>query len=251
MKTNKLKLRQLANELEVGNASVWAWDNLKHVISHLLAEFETPSILEIGGGRSPFFSHDEVIGLGISYTVNDISKEELDRLPQCYNTLCADIQAPDCDAIVRECHYDVIFSRMVFEHLRDAPEAYSNVYRLLKPGGVVVNFFPTLFCLPFTINWLLPEWLTAPILRAMFPQRNPEEIPKFPAYYSYCYSSEKRFEKLFKDIGYSEYVIFPFYGHDYYRKIPGVRNMGRAVTNLAQRYDWRLLTAYAFLIASR
>ena len=46
---------------------------------------------------------------------------------------------------------------MVFEHVRDAKAAYGAVYNLLKPNGICLAFFPTLYCVPFLANYLSPR----------------------------------------------------------------------------------------------
>ena len=46
---------------------------------------------------------------------------------------------------------------MVFEHVEDGQRAWANLYQLLAPGGVALAFVPTLYSVPFVINWLLPD----------------------------------------------------------------------------------------------
>lgn len=39
--------------------------------------------------------------------------------------------------------FDYVFSNQVFEHLQNYPEALSEIYRVLKPGGCSLHFFPS------------------------------------------------------------------------------------------------------------
>jgi len=39
--------------------------------------------------------------------------------------------------------FDYVFSNQVFEHLQNYPEALSEIYRVLKPGGYSLHFFPS------------------------------------------------------------------------------------------------------------
>jgi len=38
--------------------------------------------------------------------------------------------------------FDYVFSNQVFEHVQNYPEALSEIYRVLKPGGCSLHFFP-------------------------------------------------------------------------------------------------------------
>ncbi|HMG66595.1 MAG TPA: class I SAM-dependent methyltransferase, partial [Chitinophagaceae bacterium] len=38
--------------------------------------------------------------------------------------------------------FDYVFSNQVFEHVQNYPEALAEIYRVLKPGGYSVHFFP-------------------------------------------------------------------------------------------------------------
>src|SRR5690606_29100848 len=113
-----------------------------------------------------------------SYTVNDIAQSELDLAPSYVEKACFDIAAED---VPQNRQYDLMFSKLVFEHIKDAKRAWNNTRALLKQGGIALHFCPVLCCPPFIINWLLPERLSRHILRFFFPARNEGEHPKFPA----------------------------------------------------------------------
>jgi SAM-dependent methyltransferase len=128
----------------IENDESWAWDNYKRVVHDLCVTLKRRRILEIGGGRDPLFSCDEIKHLGVDMTVNDISPSELAILPAEYRTACFDV-AGDMSSIdhLRN-SFDFAFSRMVFEHVADGRRAWANLYQLLAPGGVAFAFFPTL-----------------------------------------------------------------------------------------------------------
>src|SRR3546814_7449338 len=75
---------------------------------------------------------------------------------------------------------------MVMEHVESYERAYSNIYDLLRPGGISLAFHPVYYALPFVINTVLPEHMTQKMLARVFPNRNVNDIPKFPAHYSGC-----------------------------------------------------------------
>lgn len=224
----------------------WAFTQFKPSLLQCARYLQKPSVLEIGGGRSPLFDREESARSFSDYTVNDISQDELDRAPDYVHKICFDISgdAPDGQT------YDLVFSKTVFEHIEDASQAYKNVHKLLKPGGIALNLIPTLMCPPFVLNRLLPETLSRRILAFFFPARNDEEIPKFRAYYKWCYSTT-RCEKRIGDVGFSEVRTVPFYGHAYFKGIPIVRQADNALSRFAKTKDIRLFSSYAYIVAQK
>ena len=64
--------------------------------------------------------------------------------------------------------------------MADPENAYRNIAKLLRPGGVFVNLIPTLYAPPFVLNRLLPEQISARVLRWSMPHRNDSEVPRIP-----------------------------------------------------------------------
>jgi SAM-dependent methyltransferase len=236
-------LQEFVQDTVVSNDAHWAWQNYKAVVLSLQRRFGCRSLLEVGGGRSPLIDEQEYGCLGIKYAVNDISLAELELAPHWPMKVCFDICSPPLSL---DSSYDLIFSKMVFEHIPDANAAYRAVYNLLSPGGICLAFFPTLYCLPFVVNYLSPEMLSEKLQRSLDPREN----PKFPAYYSWCRSTEYLHRKL-KMIGFRQVEISGFYGHAYYRTIPVVRNLHSKWTELARAKDWRLMSSFAFAFAQK
>jgi SAM-dependent methyltransferase len=231
-------LQKFVDGIVVSNDSGWAWKNYKSVVLSLQREFDCKSLIEIGGGRSPLIDEQEHKGLGVEYTVNDISATELALSPKWPFKACFDICSPPSGT---DSSFDLIFSKMVLEHIPNAKAAYQAIYNLLAPGGVCLSFFPTLFCLPFLVNYLVPETLSLKLQRMADPRAN----PKFPAYYTWCRSTASLRRNL-EAIGFREVVICAFYGHSYYRSIPLVYNMQRQWTQLARAKDLRLQSSFAY-----
>src|SRR5262249_1621617 len=149
--------------------------------------FRCTNLLELGGGRSPLFFKSEIDDLGANYTVNDISERELAAAPPWVTKVCFDAAG---EASVHQ-QYDLVFSRMVLEHVPSAESLYRNVFNLLSRGGICLNFHPTLFAVPFVINLLLPSRLSQIVLSAFgaLVTDAESEYPKFPARYDWCRSS--------------------------------------------------------------
>jgi len=242
-------LGRVLGSLNPGIRSEWAWKNYRNTIEALAREFGHKRLIEIGGGRDPLLSLQAVKALGFDYTINDISPEELKNAPEGYNTACFDVSGDLKSAGIKSESYDLAFSRMVFEHVQDVGQAWKNLHEILTPGGVGLIFVPTLYALPYVANLMIPEWLSQKIVKLLYPHRTDHEDPKFPAYYDWCYSSEKKLEPMLRAAGFSETLIVPFYGHAYFDKLPVIREIDEAVTRMAIRNDWRFLTPYAYIIA--
>lgn len=247
-------LRIFADKYVTETHNVWAWQHYESTVRRLIEEFRCRMVLEIGGGRFPLFDHKSTTALGIDLAINDISQRELDRAPGWLHKVCFDIAAPTFpggeEQQQEEQQYDLVMSRMVMEHVRDAEQTYRNIFTFLRPGGVFLNFHPVLYSPPFVINWLLPDGLTRRVLRTFVPLRTDEGIPKFPARYSYCTISSKT-EAMIRGVGFSEVLLLPFYGHNYFHNIPGLREMDNLLTRWARKHDRRYLAAFCYALGRR
>jgi SAM-dependent methyltransferase len=210
----------------------------------LVARYPAARILELGAGRWPSFRLAEMPATIESYTVNDISADELALLPDGYQKACFDVSG---DAEAFSDTYDVVFSRFLAEHVSDGVAMHRNVYRVLRPGGLAFHLIPTLYALPFVLNKLAPERLTTPLLKVLSPRR--AISPKFPAHYSACYGNPARMSAILEEIGYRRVEVRNFYGHFYYEKIPVLRTLHRRFSSLAASRDWHLLGSYAYITA--
>ena len=210
----------------------------------IIAQYPNADVLELGGGRWPSFRLAELPDTLRSYTVNDVSEEELSLVPEGYQKACFDVAG---DASAFEGRYDVVFSRFLAEHVRDGKAMHRNVHQVLKPGGVAFHLIPTLYALPFVINRLLPERAGQKLLDVLTPRR--KISPKFPAYYSRCHGDTRAMRRMFEEIGYKRVEIRNFYGHFYYEHIPGLRDLEKLFAQMAARKQWSNVTSYAYIFA--
>ena len=246
-------LRRLGYDCSEG----WAWDHYRPTVLALAQACRQSGrngagatrVLEIGGGRGPLLTPAEAAAAGIELTVNDIDARELSLAPEHFSKAQFDV-AGDVDPSW-EGRFDLIISRMVFEHVRDAPRAWANMHRLLAQGGVALAFHPTLYAPPFVVNWLLPEGLTARVLRFFFPNRHDEGYPKFRARYEMCFADPAKVEPILARCGFSQVLIAPFWRHGYFRDIPLLGEADAALQHLAEKRDWRALATYAYTMARR
>ena len=165
------------------------------------------SVLDIGGGKFPLFSMDEVPPTW-RYTVNDIAAEELAQLPPGYQTLHADI----CDDLPEQrARYDLLFSSMLAEHIPDSRRFYESQYELLKENGVGLHLHPTLYALPFVLNWLAPNALTKKIVQTLKPHRIKRQ-PVFPAFYDWCTARNQEIARR-RTVGFTHVDVAINYHH--------------------------------------
>ena len=197
------------------------------------------SVLDVGGGKFPLFSPEEIPSTW-HYTVNDISDHELAQLPPSYVTLHADI----CGELT-EHHgkFDLVLSCMLAEHIKNSQRFYANQFRLLKDGGAGLHLHPTLFSLPFTINWLAPEALAKRMVETLKPQRKIKQSV-FPAFYDWC-TALSREKRRRMDVGFSHVDAAISYHHHYYRSIPGLSQVAKLLGDVYRALDFRPFAAFA------
>jgi SAM-dependent methyltransferase len=232
--------------------SQWAWDHYERTVLDLARHFGLSELCEIGGGRDPLFTPGRLITEGLSLTVNDIDQLELDFAPRGLKTARFDIAGDLSEPDARRASYDLMFSRMVFEHVDGVEQAWANCHRLLKPGGVALAFIPTLWAPVFTVNHLIPERLSRRIVHALYPaRRDGGGDPKFPALYDQCYSASRRIAPMLARAGFADTHIQPFWGHGYFERLPVLRDADALFNRIAARIDWRLMTTYAYIVARK
>jgi SAM-dependent methyltransferase len=232
--------------------SQWAWDNYEATILGLSHQFGLRRVCEIGGGRDPLFSAQQAAANGIDLIVNDIDAGELALTPAGLETARFDIAGDLSEPDVSRGGYDLMVSRMVFEHVHDVERAWTNIHALLAPGGVALAFFPTLWAPVFALNHVLPEKASRAIVHALFPaRRDGGGDPKFPAFYDWCRGSRRQLTPMLNRAGFSDVHIQRFWGHGYFDRMPGLKQADHAFNALAARIGWDLVTTYAYVVVRK
>ncbi|MGH7686715.1 MAG: class I SAM-dependent methyltransferase [Candidatus Dormibacteria bacterium] len=217
----------------------WAFEGFRAECLRVVAASGATSVCDVGGGWRPLFSLDDISRHGLDYTVLDVSPEALERTPAAYRTVCADICRPP-----RELRgsFDVVFSMFVAEHVRDGAAMHRNIFDMLRPGGVAVHVFPTLYHPAFVANKLLPEHLSQPLV-----QRLVRHSDKFPARYSWCFGPTRSMHRRLRAIGYEVLEYRPFYGTYYLNGVPVLRSVEDGFSRWAARRRIPQLTSFARL----
>ncbi|MCO5092862.1 methyltransferase domain-containing protein [Bosea sp. (in: a-proteobacteria)] len=238
--------------IEPGWHSQWAWDHYEATILGLAHQFGLRRVCEIGGGRDPLFTQGEATRNGIDLIVNDIDARELALTGGGLETACFDIAGDLSEPDVARGGYDMMVSRMVFEHVDGVERAWANVHELLAPGGVALAFFPTLWAPVFALNHVLPEKFSRAIVHALFPaRRDGGGDPKFPALYDWCRGDPALLGPMLKRAGFAEIHVQRFWGHGYFDRMPGLKQADHAFNALAARIGWSLVTTYAYVVVRK
>jgi hypothetical protein len=221
-----------------------AFESYKSVCAALIHDHDRHSLCEIGGGRGPLFSAEEIAAMGVEYTVLDVSEAELALAPPGVRRHRRDICAP----VEPQEHglYEFMFSKFLAEHVPDGRAFHRNVFAMLKPGGIAFHFYPTLFYPAFIGNRLLPHALTVRVMSRLFGYDR-----KFPALYSQTYGPTAHMKGLLGEIGYEIVEFRPFYGSFYFVKFPVIRGLERRFTDWAANKGNPYFSSYAFLVVRK
>lgn len=210
-----------------------------------LSESPGARVCDIGGGARPALELEFLAEHDLQCLVVDISQAELDKAPGEYSKLCGDISSPSFDLGGNEAGYDVVFSRVLAEHVSDPATFHRNVHRLLKPGGVAMHFFPTLYWPPFVVNRLLPEAAAEAVLLKLQPWRQKAgKAGKFPAYYRWCRGPIAPQVKRFESVGFEVEHCVAYFGEPTHAPGNFLKKVDREWSQLMVRFPVYWLTTY-------
>lgn len=225
-----------------------AWVDYSPFIKNLITDNRLNAICDIGGGANPVVEIDFIHNNSLKYHLLDISQPELEKAPASYEKILADIASPQFTPTKK---FDLIFSKMLAEHIPDAEQFHQNVLDSLADDGLAVHFFPTLFTIPFLVNYLLPERLTSHLLNLFHP-RDKHQHAKFPAYYKWCRGPTQKQMQRFKAMGYEIVEYRGFFGHKgYYQRAPLLRTLHALKTRYLLKNPQPALTSYAYVVLKK
>ncbi len=205
-------------------------------------------VCDVGAGANPSFPIEYAQESGARITLLDISRVELDKAPAGFEAIVADVADPN---LALTDSFDVVCSRMLAEHVRNATAFHANVRRLLRPGGVAVHYFPTLWTLPFIVNVVTPEPLARVILQVVRPRKDPWRQGKFPAYYRMCRGPSQRQLRRLDALGFDVLEYHAFFGHGYYERFPPLQALVERWSRMLVRRPVPWLTSYAVVVLRR
>ena len=191
----------------------WAHVHFTRRLHETVEGLRGGKVCELGGGARPALELEFLRRHDVSCLVVDVSESELRKAPPGYDTLLGDVSSSRLATGRHDGGYDLVFSRVLAEHVPDAWRFHRNSRALLRPGGRAMHFFPTLWWPPFLANRLLPERLAETILLRIEPWRERSgDRGKFPAYYHWCYGPTGRQVQRFAAAGFAVEHCVAYFG---------------------------------------
>jgi SAM-dependent methyltransferase len=225
------------------------WAGFDDRLVELVRSTGAVDVGEMGGGANPTLSLVDRVDHPVDLTVIDVSQAELDKAPSGVEKLCVDMCSGEPPVEER---FDLVFSRMVCEHVPSAAAFHRNCRAALRPGGHAVHFFPVATALPFVLNRVLPHRTSARIVEALFPERRRGgNNGVFPVHYEWCWGPTAPQLRRFESAGFEVVSYDAGIGHRYYEGIPGLRSIERLKTELTLRRPSPWLAAYAVVVLRR
>jgi 2-polyprenyl-3-methyl-5-hydroxy-6-metoxy-1,4-benzoquinol methylase len=186
-------------------------------------------ILDAGCGRKSgirFHSNSNVTLFGIDVVLDGVKKNSdidaglvtnLENIALDYNSV------------------DIIFSNMVFEHLRKPDAFFREVSRILKPGGFLIFSTPCIYNIAVVLNRFLPD----PVSRKLgYCLTGVAEEDIFPTVYKA--NSPRRLRRLFENTSFRQTDLIM------YQPPPYAFVFSTAVCRLLIAY-YRIITSFSFL----
>ena len=215
---------------------VYLKDTLDQIFEHYhLREGDT--YLEIGCG--PMFLGQElakrglkVIGIDFSLSALTIAQKMLeDRGIKNYRLIHGDIQ----EMPLRENTVDLIYGGGVIEHFRDTGSVVSEMYRILKKGGVCFNTVPELNLGSLTYRQVWGNIPNFPVLKQIAEFVHIKLLKKRHMRFGYELSfGKKAIRRIFQRHGFEKVVIkrFKCYLSFKYLKFPWLQAMAQKLSKL-------------------
>lgn len=145
-------------------------DMVSTAANRLLENRTQVRLLEAGCGSASHIRLNgvtEVVGI-------DISQEQLARNAVVHQRIQGDLQTYR----LPESEFDAVVCWMVLEHLPRPKDALANMFRAVRPGGVVVLGFPNLLSIKGLVTKLTPFWAHNAFYRSM-----KYTSPHFPTFF--------------------------------------------------------------------
>jgi SAM-dependent methyltransferase len=221
------------------------WKGYDNFVRELAQREGAEYVAELGGGANPILA-DERWGFAPHRIVVDISAEELAKAGGGVETRVLDLCQPIPDG---RNAYDIVFSKMLCEHVPDGRAFHQNCFDLLKPGGLAVHYFPTLYTLPFVLNRLIPEKTARKLLRKIQPGRiDDPKHEKFPAYYRWTTGPTKRAIRRFQSVGFELEQWNGAFGHYYYSLVKPLDALEQTKSRFLVKHPVPALTSFAVVV---
>jgi SAM-dependent methyltransferase len=232
-------------------ASMWpdAWFEFDGMLDFLCDHPDITRVCEVGAGANPVIPPEVIVARGLTHSILDISQDELEKAPACYDKIRADITQP---SLAVGGTFDLVASAFVAEHVRSPRTFHRNIWNMLRPGGVALHLFPTLYTLPFAFNRTMPTAITERLLLRQQSFRNPEgRHGKFKAHYRWCRGPTRRQLARLEGMGFAVVAYTGYFGHGYYLNLGRLHRFEQAKARDLIGRRAMTLTSYALVLLQR
>lgn len=223
------------------------WTKMPEFIKNFIQKNKIRNIFEVGAGANPTISVEYVKELNLNYNISDVDEDELNKADDAYHKIKVDLSKRNLRI---NKSFDLIFSRMVGEHISDGKMFHQNVHKLLIPGGFSIHCFSTLYAFPFILNKIIPENISGSLLK-IFAQRDEHKHGKFKAHYSWSRGPTRKILKQYSEIGYDLISYTGYFGHAYYHKIKPLNFLEELKASWLLKNPLPSLTSYACIILKK
>ena len=201
--------------------------------------------LDLGGGANPMLSRE----LLDRYDLLDINSNELAKAaPNYHDAHCVDACAASLPGELVD-RYDLVFSHMFLEHIKEPELLHRNVATMLKPRGYALHLYPCNSNLPLFLNTVVPESVSSQLVAFFQPERDLSgNEAKFPAYYARCGPPSSSLRSWFYDLGYETIEHSSYVGHTYYDRVPILRTLEKRLRPVIARARLPLRTFNLLLL---
>jgi SAM-dependent methyltransferase len=231
-----------------------AFDKAGAHLKEIIIEHGYKMIADIGGGANPMLDDEFIANNHIHYSLIDISRSELLKANSLYKKIEADATS-DNDTFQKQIagiKFDLIFSHMFLEHISNPVQAHRNFYSALKPGGRCVHYYASPNNLPLTLNRLLPETISAYLVKIAQPARDLEgSRGKFKAVYKMCGAPNRALSAVFEEIGYTISQHTGYIGHTYYERFKPVAMLERRLRKIIHKLQLPLTSNCLLVLEKR
>ena len=213
----------------------------------MILKHNLKSILEVGAGANPTIRPEFINQHQLNYVISDVDDVELKKSNDFYSKLVVDLSSSNFSLSQK---FDLVFSRMVGEHITNAKAFHKNVFSILNNNGVSFHCFSTLYSFPFLVNKIIPAGLSEFILDKISP-RDKHFHRKFKAHYNWSRGPSKKMISQFENIGFEVIEYVGYFGHNYYIKFPVLNKLEHIKSKILLKFPVPILTSYAHLILKK
>ena len=200
-------------------------------------------VLEIGAGASPFLTDRDVTINNIEYYISDIDDELLGRA-SVSNAIAIIGDLTDKPFNQK---FDLIFSKMVLEHLPSPMAFHKNILSMVTEQTIVCHFFATKYGVPSLLNMMLPDKVSDAIVYKL-QKRDQEMEGKFKAYYRSCWGPTHKSQEYFKNLGFNIVSYAGYLGSGYLSRFPFWGRFEKLYSKALLKFNLPILTSNAILI---